>query len=937
MREVQSTCCYCGVGCGVVIATDGKRITEVRGDPAHPANFGRLCTKGSTLHLTADLSARALYPELRRTRTAPRERVSWDAALDHAADKFAAVILEHGPDSVAFYISGQLLTEDYYVFNKLAKGLIGTNNVDTNSRLCMSSAVAGYKITLGADAPPACYEDIDSAECIFIAGSNTAFAHPILYRRIEDAKARNPALKMIVVDPRRTDTAAAADLFLPILPGTDIALYNAMLHVMLWEGLCNIDYIRAHTEGFDGLKEAVREYTPEAAAAICGVPAGDIVQAAKWFGGARATLSLYCQGLNQSSHGTHNNAALINLHLATGHIGKPGAGPLSLTGQPNAMGGREVGGMANLLSAHRDLANPAHRAEIAQLWGVDSVPAQPGKTAVEMFAAIHRGDIKAVWIACTNPAQSMPNVNDVRAALERAEFVVVQEAYRNTDTVRYADLVLPATTWGEKEGTVTNSERRITRVRAAVAAPGETRADWQIAADFALRLGARLGNAGAPSLFPYTVPEQVFDEHRATTRGRDLDIGGMSYAMLETAGPQQWPLPQGAAAGRSRLYEDGVFPTASGRARFIAAKHQPPAEKSDARYPLALNTGRLRDQWHAMSRTGTVARLFNHVEEPLLSMHARDMERRGLKNGDIVRVKSRRGELAVRVEASDEVRAAQVFMPMHWGSQFMRGAGVNALTVPAFDPHSKQPELKHAAIEVEKLALPHRVVAMRRYSVVQAGAAQALRDALHPLLEQFDYATLTLGGRDDVVVMLRGYAAEPIAETILAGIDRLLDLQDTRRTMRYVDTRRRVEKAARIEDGIVQSVCLAGETAAQDWLKNMMMQGASADAMRSWILAPVATAPRGSFNRGAIVCNCFDVSAVEINGVLATGAGLAQLQSTLECGTECGSCLPELKRMVNSRIEERGERSEGPRLEGKPEPVPALGSLPQSLIPNPQS
>ena len=910
MPEIKSTCCYCGVGCGVVIETDGTRITGVRGDPGHPANFGRLCIKGATLHLAADPPGRALYPELRHARDSTRQRVSWDAALDHAADRFAAIIREHGPDSVAFYISGQLLTEDYYLFNKLAKGLIGTNNVDTNSRLCMSSAVAGYKATLGADAPPACYADIDEAECLFIAGSNTAYAHPILFRRIEDARARNPALKIIVVDPRRTDTAAAADLFLPILPGTDIALYNSMLHVMLWEGLCNIDYIRAHTEGFDALKEALREYTPQTAAAICGVPEDDIVQAAKWFGGSRATLSMYCQGLNQSAHGTHNNAALINLHLATGHIGKPGAGPLSLTGQPNAMGGREVGGMANLLSAHRDLANPAHRAEVARLWGVKSVPAQPGTTAVEMFDAILKGRIKAVWIACTNPAQSMPNVNDVRAALESAEFVVVQEAYRDTDTVPYADLLLPAATWGEKEGTVTNSERRITRVRAAVAAPGEARADADIVVDFALRLGARLGNPLAPELFPYTKPEQVFNEHRESTRGRDLDITGMSYAMLETAGPQQWPLRHGWVSGRERLYADGVFPTSNGRARFVAVKHCAVAEKTDARYPLALNTGRLRDQWHGMSRTGKVARLFNHVEEPWLAMHARDMERRGLKAGDIACLKSRRGELMVRVAVSDEVRAAQVFMPMHWGSQFMSGGGVNALTVPACDPLSRQPELKHAAIEVEKLILPHCVVAMRRFGVAQAAAAQELRDNLQPLLAAFDYATLVATGREDVVVVLRGHAAEPIAESVLDTLDRLLDLQDAARTMRYVDAQRRVEKAARIEDGIVQSVCLAGETAAQEWLKNMMVQGASAEAMRSWILAPVATPPRGSFNRGAVVCNCFDVAATEISAVLAAGADMAQLQVRLKCGTECGSCLPELKRMVESRIEDRGLRIE---------------------------
>ena len=345
IQETKSTCCYCGVGCGVLIQAEHGRITGVRGDPEHPANFVRLCNKGSTLHLAARHDMRALTPEIRLQREEPRHAASWEDALGYAAARFAAIIREHGPDAVAFYISGQLLTEDYYVFNKLAKGLIGTNNIDTNSRLCMSSAVAGYKATLGADAPPACYEDIDHAACIFIAGSNTAYAHPILYRRIEEAKARNPALKIIVVDPRRTDTAQGADLHLAIQPGTDVALFNGMLHLMLWEGMLDQAFIQAHTEGFETLKETVREYTPKLVADICGIREADLVTAALWFG-TGPTLSLYCQGLNQSTSGTDKNAALINLHLATGQIGKPGAGPLSLTGQPNAMGGREVGGMA---------------------------------------------------------------------------------------------------------------------------------------------------------------------------------------------------------------------------------------------------------------------------------------------------------------------------------------------------------------------------------------------------------------------------------------------------------------------------------------------------------------------------------------------------------------------------------------------------------------
>ena len=895
MKETRSTCCYCGVGCGVIIETDNGQVTGVHGDPGHPANFGRLCTKGGTLHLTAGSEGRALYPELRRGRDDARQRAGWDEALDFAADKFAAIISEHGPDAVAFYISGQLLTEDYYVFNKLAKGLIGTNNVDTNSRLCMSSAVTGYKATLGADAPPACYEDVDHARCIFIAGSNTAYAHPVLFRRIEDARKNNPELKLIVVDPRRTDTAQGADLHLPILPGTDVALFNGMLHVMLWEGLCDLDYIRAHTEGFDALKETVREYTPQAVAQICGVPAEDVVQAAKWFGASGASLSLYCQGLNQSSHGTDKNAALINLHLATGHIGKPGAGPFSLTGQPNAMGGREVGGMANLLSAHRDLANPEHRAEVARLWGVESVPEKPGKTAVELFEALEAGEIKAVWIVATNPAQSLPNLKLVGAALQRAELVVVQEAYANTDTTAYADVLLPASSWAEKEGTVTNSERRITHVQPAVAAPGEARADWEIAADFARRLGQRLGR-DAGRLFPYANPEQVFNEHRETTRGRDLDIGGLSYALLDAQGPQQWPFPEGDV-GKARLYQDGVFPTASGRAHFASAAWRPVAEQTDARFPLHLNTGRLRDQWHGMSRTGTVARLFNHVEEPLLSMHGDDMQRRGLKDGDIVRVRSRRGELAVRVQRSDEMRPAQAFLPMHWGGQFMNGAGCNALTTDAFDPVSKQPELKHAAVQVEKLDYPWHMVAMRR------GDALARMARLQPLLARFGYAACGLYGRDEPVLVLRVADAAAAGDELVAEVDRIMELDDDTCAMTYLDARRGVSKRVLVQDGQVVGARLLGETAARDWLKDLMAQGAAAEAVRAWMLAPLGTPPSGSKRRGRIVCNCLDVSDQEIEAELALGADLQALQDKLKCGTQCGSCLPELKRMCSEKAE----------------------------------
>ncbi|MBU4505334.1 MAG: nitrate reductase, partial [Gammaproteobacteria bacterium] len=719
----RSTCPYCGVGCGVLIETEGQQITGVRGDPDHPANFGKLCTKGTTLHLTATpeltRQTRLLQPQQRLTRQAAPTPIGWDAALDIASDRFAKTIAQHGPDAVGFYISGQLLTEDYYVFNKLAKGLIGTNNVDTNSRLCMSSAVAGYKATLGADAPPACYDDVNHAACLFIVGSNAAYAHPVLFRRIEEAKKKNPGMKVIVADPRRTDTAELADLFLPLQPGSDVMLFHGLLHIMLWEGWIKADYIAAHTTGFDTLKALVRECTPERVAEVCGLRKEDIYTAAQWFATSHATLSLYCQGLNQSSSGTAKNATLINLHLATGQIGKPGAGPFSLTGQPNAMGGREVGGLANLLSAHRDMANPAHRAEVAALWSVADVPSKPGKTAVEMFQAAADGEIKALWIACTNPAQSMPDQATVRRALERAEFVVVQEAFAIAATCDWADLLLPATTWGEKDGTVTNSERRISRVRAAVPAPGEARHDWRTVVDFAQRLEARL-RPGLPTLFPYPDAESIWLEHRESTRGRDLDITGLSWPMLDAQGPQQWPLREGETQGKVRLYADGIFPTADGKARFAALPWQPLAEPRDSRYPFSLTTGRLRDQWHGMTRTGTLGRLFGHVAEPAVQLHPQDMERRGLKDGDLVHVTSKRGSIVVPLEASKEIGLSQAFIAMHWGAEYLSGrgshgeplAGVNALTTSAYCPTSKQPELKHAAVKILKAELPWNLLAM---------------------------------------------------------------------------------------------------------------------------------------------------------------------------------------------------------------------------------
>ena len=893
--EVKSTCCYCGVGCGVVIETDGERITGVRGDPAHPSNRGRLCTKGATLHLTTRPEGRLLYPERRTVRGEAGQRLGWDEALDEAASRFAQIIQSHGPDAVAFYISGQLLTEDYYVFNKLAKGLIGTNNVDTNSRLCMSSAVAGYKQTLGADAPPCCYEDIAKAGVILVAGANPAVAHPIIFRAIEDARAANPDLRLIVVDPRRSETAEIADLHLAIRPGSDIALFNGLLNVMINEGLLDLNYIERHTAGFSALHDIVRNYPPAIAAELCGIPVASLLLAARWFATLGPALSLYCQGLNQSAHGTHNNAALIHLHLATGQIGKPGAGPFSLTGQPNAMGGREVGGLANLLSAHRDLANPEHRAEIARFWGVPFVPRHPGKSAVELFKALKAGEIKAVWIACTNPAHSLPHQAAVREALAAADYVVLQETFADTDTAAFADLLLPATGWGEKEGTVTNSERRISRVRAAVPSPGESRHDWEIAVDFARLLGEKLHSDAAFRLFPYVDPESVFNEHRESTRGRDLDITGLSYAMLDAEGPQQWPFPEGAVHGKQRLYEDGRFPTPDGRARFVPVEHRATTEETCEEFPISLISGRMRDQWHGMSRTGIVPRLFNIEDEPLLSMHPCDMRHRGINSGDLVRIVNARGETVVRVIERPGLSKGRAWMPMHWGSRFMNTPGANAVTSEALDPHSLQPELKHAAVQVMSAQLPYPLAVLRRCA--DPAAASALLERARPLLQDFPYATISLFGGSAPLVVFRAAASEPVSQALVERLDRLFELETAEGAVVYEDAVRKVAKKAVVREGRLFGVRLAGEALAQHWLKEAMAEDELDAGMMRFVLAPSAK-PAASIAPRHVVCKCADVTDVRIRESVAAGADLENMQSNLKCGTFCGGCLPDIKRLM---------------------------------------
>jgi ferredoxin-nitrate reductase len=671
---------------------------KIKGDPEHPSSLGDLCAKAVYLPETLRTSDRLLYPQMRRCQDGAFTRVSWESALGAVAGKFRAIIDRDGPDAIAFYGSGQLTTEEYYAGNKLAKGFLGTNNFDTNSRLCMASAAIGYKTSFGSDGPPACYDDIELADCFLLIGTNTADCHPVIFKRIKRRKLKDPdGVLVIVIDPRRTETADFADLHLPIRPGSDIALLNAMLHVLIKEELIDLGFILKHTEGFADTIAAVKECAPHDAEKICGVPACLIVEAAMIFGKADRAMSLWSMGVNQSTVGVRKNNAIHNLHLATGKIGNPGSGPFSLTGQPNAMGGREVGGMAHLLPGYREISNARHREEIARAWGIptERISPRPGLSAMDLFEAMHRGEVKAIWIIGTNPAVSAPDVDFIENALRKAELVVVQDAYHPTGTTQFAHILLPAAQWSEKEGVMTNSERRITYMPKLAEAPGEALPDWKILTLFAREMGFG-------KFFPYEAAEDIFAEFVRLTKGTSCDYSGASYDRLK-ASPLQWPCPADDHPGTERLYGAGRFPGARGKARFIATEHQEPFEPVDGEYPLVLTTGRLKNQWHTMTRTGKVAALRKISPEPFLELHPSDARENGLRDADFAEVVSRRGKAVVQVRVTAEIRLGTCFMPFHWGRQFGFYKSANNLTVTARDPVSRQPELKACAVKVQRL------------------------------------------------------------------------------------------------------------------------------------------------------------------------------------------------------------------------------------------
>ena len=694
LKTTSTTCPYCGVGCGVLATPDGGGGAAISGDPAHPSNFGRLCSKGSALGETLGLENRLLYPMVRCSK-GTMEQVAWTDALDHIAHRFSHIVARDGPNAVAFYLSGQLLTEDYYVANKLMKGFIGSANVDTNSRLCMASSVAGHRRAFGADTVPGVYEDLDEADLLVLIGSNAAWCHPILFQRMIANKQRRGA-RIVVIDPRKTDTSEDADLFLGLKPGTDTALFSGLLVHLADNGFLDRDYVEHHTSGLDEALVRARSIAGSVAATALatGLAEQDVAAFFQMFAATARVVTLYSQGVNQSAQGTDKVNAIINCHLATGRIGKIGASPFSLTGQPNAMGGREVGGLANQLAAHMNFT-PPDIDRVRRFWKAPRIATHDGLKAVQLFEAIGRGEIKALWVMGTNPAVSLPDADAARAALKKLELFVISENVFSNDTVSAgAHVLLPALAWGEKSGTVTNSERRISRQRAFLPAPGEARPDWWIVSEVAKRLGFE-------PAFDYGSAAAIFREHAALSGfenngSRDFDIGGLSELSddaFDTMAPVLWP-HRSDEAGQQRFFAGGEFFTGDRKGRFVAPERPVLRTEVNEGRPLRLNTGRIRDQWHTMTRTGTSPRLGAHLPEPFVEVHPDDAARHGLADGSFARVTTDHGQCTLKVVVSARQQRGMLFAPIHWSEANASAARVGALVAPVTDPFSGQPEVQ---------------------------------------------------------------------------------------------------------------------------------------------------------------------------------------------------------------------------------------------------
>lgn len=882
---VQTTCPYCGVGCGV-----SATASHVVGDRGHPANQGRLCVKGSALHETLVPAGRLLTPRVNGVET------PWPKALAAVSGAIEASVSQYGPESVAFYLSGQLLTEDYYLANKLAKGFIGTPHVDTNSRLCMSSAVAAHKRAFGEDCVPGCYEDVELADLLVLAGSNAAWAHPVLYQRMKAA--HRSGRRVVVIDPRRTATAELADLHLKLKPGTDTILFNGLLVWLAEHGALDQAYLDQHCQGFeDALRAAVQAApTVVAVARQCDLPVAEVETFYGWFAETPRTVTGFSQGINQASAGTDKCNSIINCHLATGRVGRPGASPFSLTGQPNAMGGREVGGLANTLAAHMEYDSPGARDAVAEFWATDRLPHGPGLKAVDLFEAVHRGEIKVLWIMGTNPAVSLPDSVRVQEALARCPTVIVSDCMAETDTTEFADILLPAAGWGEKDGTVTNSERCLSRQRGFLPLPGAVKPDWWIMTQVARELGHR-------DAFGYQRPVDIFREHaalsglsvRASQGRRQFDIEALksiTEQQYDRFEPVQWPVSvdrDGRFVGAQRLFGDGRFATPNGRARLVPIHTAAAGQQPSNAQPLVVNTGRIRDQWHTMTRTALAPRLLAHRQEPFIEVHPDDAAALSLVDGELGRLTGRAGGAYVgRIRLTGDQRRGEVFVPIHWNQQFASCGTVTELMLAVTDPVSGQPEGKHGVACLESLGSRWQARLMRRRGDRWRPelASPAGYWARQPLAHSESW---WLAGDQPV-----DWARE--ADAWLGGAAEMFTGDAACGRFR----------AARVVDGRLEAVLLVAPTADElpdlTWLDQCFEADCLSSEQRQCLLAARAV---DSEDTGALVCSCFQVGENQIARAIEAGhTSVEALGQALKCGTNCGSCIPEVRGLLTDHAPE---------------------------------
>lgn len=879
-ETIKTTCPYCGVGCGVDAKMQQGNLIAVSGSTEHPANLGRLCVKGSALDETVSHHGRMLSPKIEG------QRVDWDTAYSHVANKLSAIIEKHGPDSVAMYVSGQILTEDYYVANKLMKGFIGTANIDTNSRLCMSSAVAAHKRAFGTDTVAGCYEDLELADLVILTGSNLAWAHPIVYQRLAKAKAARPAMKIVVIDPRKTASCDIADLHLPLKPGSDGFLFNGLAHHLIANQKLDHGFIDQHCEGFTALSESVQQQNLAQTAMDCDLTEAALNTLYQWFADYERSVTLFSQGINQSSSGVDKGNAIINCHLISGKIGKPGASPFSITGQPNAMGGREVGGLANQLAAHMELKNPDSLDKVKRFWNAPNLARRAGLKAVDMFDAVAGGQIKAIWIIATNPVVSMPDADKIKQALAHCDLVIVSDSSDSTDTLEFANVCLPATTWGEKEGTVTNSERRISRQRGFLSAPGEARHDWQIISEVAQRMGFK-------DAFNYRCSADVFREHAALSgfenidasgnNERDFDISGLAnisdleYQNLE---PIQWPVNKTYPQGRKRFFDDGHFYTASNKANLIAITPRLPTYAADCDQ-LILNTGRIRDQWHTMTRTGKAHRLLEHIATPQVEIHPDTAAKLAIKNNTLVSLKDRGIEYIARANISDSQRTDSLFVPMHWSDAFASHARANSLVRPIQDALSGQPEFKHSPVTITALTPHWQGVLLSAPDFVPDTKVEWFKTPL---------ANCTLWELID----LNKSPSFAWLTAEFAEVDQWVHLADSEQ--RYLN-------AAGFIGNQLQVVLLSGPALPEydkSWLASQIGTEFSPEQDRLRLLSGFPADP--SLQTGKTICSCYQVGEQTIIKALQNDEAnsVESLGATLKCGSNCGSCIPELRTLVNN-------------------------------------